>query len=227
MKKKPLAFFDIDGTIFRSSLLIELQEYLVEYGVFPKIVTKELESAHIAWLDRKGAYEAFINEVVDTYQKRIIGVEESDVKRVANLVIKEEKERVYRYTRDLLRKIRKTHMLVAISGSPKDIVAAFNRYWKFDEIYATVYEVKNKKFTGNALHKPANDKKKIVEHVLEKHGQSLKHSIGVGDTESDASFLSMVDEPIAFNPNKHLLKIAKRKNWHIVVERKDVIYRIS
>jgi len=32
---KKLAIFDIDGTIFRSSLTIELLESLIEEGVFP------------------------------------------------------------------------------------------------------------------------------------------------------------------------------------------------
>lgn len=32
---KKVAFFDIDGTVFRSSLLIEIVEKLISEGVFP------------------------------------------------------------------------------------------------------------------------------------------------------------------------------------------------
>jgi len=35
-KKTKVAFFDIDGTIFRSSLLIELTESLIQGGIFPQ-----------------------------------------------------------------------------------------------------------------------------------------------------------------------------------------------
>ena len=66
MTKKPFAFFDIDGTIFRSSLAIELQNRLVTHGIFPRKVDREIENAHIAWLDRKGTYEAFLDDVVAT-----------------------------------------------------------------------------------------------------------------------------------------------------------------
>ena len=38
--KQPVAFFDIDGTLFRSSLLIELVEEMVQEGVFPADVRK-------------------------------------------------------------------------------------------------------------------------------------------------------------------------------------------
>jgi hypothetical protein len=36
-----------------------------------------------------------------------------------------------------------------------------------------------------------------------------------------------VGEPIAFNPNFQLAKIARRKNWRIIAERKDVIYEVK
>ncbi|MBI2097288.1 MAG: HAD-IB family hydrolase, partial [Candidatus Sungbacteria bacterium] len=35
MAKKRIAVFDIDGTIFRSSLLRELLESLITFGIFP------------------------------------------------------------------------------------------------------------------------------------------------------------------------------------------------
>jgi phosphoserine phosphatase len=55
---------------------------------------------------------------------------------------------------------------------------------------------------------------------------ALEGSYGLGDTESDAPFLEIVENPIAFNPNYNLKKIAEEKGWRIVVEKKDVIYEI-
>lgn len=37
MEKRPVAVFDIDGTMFRSSLLIELVERLTEKGCSPRL----------------------------------------------------------------------------------------------------------------------------------------------------------------------------------------------
>jgi phosphoserine phosphatase len=61
---------------------------------------------------------------------------------------------------------------------------------------------------------------------VEKENLSLRHSIGVGDTESDISFLELVSKPICFNPNEKLYQHAKRLKWAVIVERKDVIYAI-
>jgi phosphoserine phosphatase len=49
----------------------------------------------------------------------------------------------------------------------------------------------------------------------------------VGDTESDAPMLEIVENPIAFNPNFDLKQIAETKGWKIIVEKKDVIYDLS
>jgi phosphoserine phosphatase len=48
----------------------------------------------------------------------------------------------------------------------------------------------------------------------------------VGDTEGDIPLLESVSRPICFNPNQNLYSYAKRMNWEVVVERKDVIYTI-
>mgnify|MGYP003394745991 FL=1 len=66
-----------------------------------------------------------------------------------------------------------------------------------------------------------------MRRAIAKDGLSLKGSVGVGDTEGDISFLEMVEKPICFNPNKKLLAHAERRGWEVVVERKDVVYRIS
>ncbi len=224
--KKCLAVLDIDGTIFRSSLQRELLMSLVYFGVFPPIVKKELEKNYFAWVHRSGSYEDYINNVVRSYQQRINGVMVSDVRRVASIVIEQQKYRVYTYTRELIKELRKDYRLIAISGSPIEIVKEFNKIWKFDAVFGMVFEVKDEHYTGTVKFLPIKDKKSILEQYAAEENLSLKNSIGVGDTESDASFLEIVDKPICFNPNLALYQIAKKKKWEIVVERKDVIYHL-
>jgi len=36
MEKRPVAVFDIDGTVFRWSLFLDLVDKLIENGIFPK-----------------------------------------------------------------------------------------------------------------------------------------------------------------------------------------------
>ena len=237
LARKPLqvAVFDIDGTIFRSSLLIELVEALIQEGIFPKEAKKTYSDAYNRWLAREGtqhtgfSYYEYIEKVVEAYRKNIKGVRRADVWAVAEKVLAFHKVRVYRYTRDLLQKLRRTHYLLAISNSPYEIVAPFAKSLHFDKVYAMVYEVDKKvRFTGKVLYEgEILDKEKILKRAVEKNNLTLKNSIGVGDTESDISFLKFVEHPIAFNPSMKLFKHAKAYKWEIVVERKDVIYRLS
>lgn len=220
-----VAIFDIDGTIFRSSLQRELIMALVKYGVFPPIVKKELEKDYFSWVNRNGSYEDYIMHVVRAYEQRIGGVSVEDVRQVSRYVIEQQKNRVYTYTRQLIKKLKaKGYRLIAISGSPIEIVKEFNRFWKFHDVYGMVFEVKNGRYTGKVLELPIINKRLVVENYLAKHNFNWRGSVGVGDTESDASFLEMSARPICFNPNKNLYQLARKHGWEIVVERKDVIY---
>lgn len=227
---KKVAIFDVDGTIFRSSMLIELVEGLIEEGIFSKEVSKEYEKEYLKWFEREGGYEEYINAVVKTFMKNIKGVHYGVFSDIAKNVVKNQQKRVYRYTRDLIIKLKKEgYFLLAISQSPKTVVDEFCKKLGFDKVYGRIYEIGPQDlFTGIVVDEHLiMNKANIVHRAIEKEGLSLKDSIGVGDTESDISLLELVEEPICFNPNNNLYKHAKRLGWRIIVERKDVIYPIS
>jgi HAD superfamily hydrolase (TIGR01490 family) len=227
---KKVAIFDIDGTIFRSSLLIELVEAMIADGLFPVSLRKTYARDYKNWLDRKDVYDKYINGVVLAYNKNIKGVRREDFLKVAKKVIAFHHNRVYRFTRDLVRDLKKkNYYLLAISHSPREIVEAFAKKLGFSKVYGRIYETdKRGRFTGKALYLDLiSDKAKVLVRAVEKENLTLRGSVGVGDTESDIRFLKMVDRPICFNPNKKLYDHARRAGWEIVVERKDVIYKMK
>jgi len=227
MSKKKVAIFDIDGTIFRSSLMIELVKEFVNQGIFAKKVEKAYLDDYHEWLNRKDSYEKYLDAMIETFEKNIIGVKKSDFWRIARKIVKLHKNHVYRYTRNLVKDLKnKDYYLLAISNSPEIMVSDFCKKWGFNKVYGRLYEYdKNKKFTGKILYlENISDKSKILNIALARENLTLKNSVGVGDTESDIPFLRMVERPICFDPNKKLYYYAKKRGWKIVVERKDVIY---
>lgn len=225
--KKKIAVFDIDGTIFRSSLVIELLQELIREKLFKSQVETLFRKEYENWLNREGTYEAYIGAVVGAFQENLKGIAYNDVRRVAYKVVIKHKNRTYRYTRDLVKKLKsKNYYILAISHSPKLAVEGFCKTLGFNKVYALMYEVdKNGKFTSNILYPDLIFRKdKILKRALGDEGLTLKNSVGVGDTDSDIAFLKIVDHPICFNPNKKLYTYAKKKKWKVVVERKDVIY---
>lgn len=227
--KRKVAVFDVDGTIFRSSLLIQIVERLIFVGAFPEEVRDEYEKQHQKWLDREGEYDEYIRAVVEAFLQHIKGMKYRVLADAAEVVVEDQRNHVYRYTRDLLKELKKKgYFLLAVSHSPKTILDKFCPRFGFDKVYGTLYETgPNDAFTGEIIdsHLIFN-KAAIVKRAVEKHNLSLAHSIAVGDTDSDIPMLEMVSKPICFNPNARLYKHAKREGWKVVVERKDVIYEI-
>lgn len=234
-RNNKVAVFDIDGTIFRSSLLVEMIESLIAEGVFPKEARNHYADSWRRWQARSGtaksgfSYYEYISNVILAYRKYLEGTRRADIWRVADKVVDFHKVRLYRFTRDLVKKLGRTHFLLAISHSPYEAVAPFAKSLGFDKVYAQVYEVdKRVRFTGRVLYEDIIfNKAKVLRRALAKENLSLEGSVGVGDTESDISFLNMVERPIAFNPSLKLYKAAQKNGWEVVVERKDVIYQLT
>ena len=228
-QKQKVAIFDVDGTIFRSSLLIQVVNRLIEKKVFPASARRVYEKEYEQWLNREGDYEQYIDAVVRTFVKHLKGVHYSELADTAEEVVDEQWKRVYRYTRDLLKDLKKRgYFLLAVSHSPKTILDKFCPRRGFNTTSGMLYEIgPTECFTGNIIEQNLIlNKAAVVRRAVEKEHLTLAHSIGVGDTESDISFLDMVAKPICFNPNAKLYRYAKRLDWNVVVERKDVIYQL-
>ncbi|OGI27522.1 MAG: hypothetical protein A2359_04195 [Candidatus Moranbacteria bacterium RIFOXYB1_FULL_43_19] len=223
---KKLAIFDIDGTIFRKNLHFELIDELSWRGIFSKDARKTLVQIYANWLEHRGTYEEYRKKIISTYEEELKGCSQKDVIDASRKVADFNKDRIYIFTRDLIKKLRKDkYAIIAISGSPIEIVKEYNKHMKFDEVFGSVYETNGKGiYTGKSIFEPVKHKGHLVGQYISEKGLTLEGSAGVGDTESDISFLKMVSNPIAFNPNLNLEKVARRKNWRIVVEKKDVVY---
>lgn len=228
--KNKIAFFDIDGTVFRSSLLISLINQLVTEEVFPAEVKDFYHASYLAWQNREGTYEAYLDDVVAGFLHHIKGVHYGAFADVGARVVAREQKKVYRYTRDLIQDLRdEGYYLVAISQSPKTILDNFCTAYGFDKVYGRIYEIgPQDRFTGIVAdeHIIAN-KAMVVKRVIDNHPVPVVHTLAIGDTEGDITLLEAVDKPICFNPNQALYTHAKRCQWQVMVERKDVIYTIA
>jgi HAD superfamily hydrolase (TIGR01490 family) len=226
--KEPLAIFDVDGTLFRRGLLPALTRRLVDEGVFPERVRGELSEDYYAWVDRRGSYEVYDELVVRLFLRELRGVPVAVVRRCARAEVEAHGRRLHIYTRDLANRLRQTgYYLMAISGSPQEILDIFLKPMGFDRAQGTVLGQEEGRYTGELLRNPFRDKRGVLEEFLDETGVSLDGSVGVGDTLSDVGFLESVGTPIVFNPNRSLFQTARQRGWPIVVERKDVIYNLQ
>ncbi|MBX4211714.1 MAG: HAD family phosphatase [Candidatus Yanofskybacteria bacterium] len=236
-RKIKLAIFDIDGTIFRSSLIIESLNGLIEKKVFSKTVLTKINKDYLAWLNRKGSYNEYLMQVVRAYYESLKGKQPKPITIALQHVLKIHKDRVYRFTRNLIEELKKQNFqLIAISHSPENIVEPFAKYLGFDTSFGTRLEIKNNVYTGRRFdgnkfsleYSVVSPKDQTLQQFITEKNLHIdwKNSIAVGDTEGDIPLFNLVGNPIVFNPSQSLAKLAKKKGWTMVVERKDVIYKI-
>jgi HAD superfamily phosphoserine phosphatase-like hydrolase len=228
-REEPLAVFDVDGTLFRRGLLPALTRRLVDEGVFSERVREELSRDYYAWVERRGSYETYDELVVELFLRELEGVSVAALRRYAIVEVEAHGRRLHIYTRDMARRLKEAgYHLIAISGSPQEILDLFLKPLLFDRSWGTVLAQDDRgRYTGEMLHNPFRNKRAVLERFMQDAGVGLDGSVGMGDTLSDVGFLEMVTTPIAFNPNRSLFEVARRSGWPIVVERKDVIYNLQ
>lgn len=181
----------------------------------------------MAWKNRSGEFSDYERQLIDIYDQTIIRLERRQFEDAAQVVFDEYKDQVYTYTRDLIAELKKKgYLLFAISGSQAEIVAKIADYYGFNDYIGSSYVYINGRFTGEK-HIAAWQKDKALTELVNKHLATFSGSIAVGDSHSDIAMMELVERPIAFNPEKRLFEHAADKGWEVVLERKNMTYRLT
>lgn len=230
------AFFDIDGTLFRDSLMVEHFKKMIRYEVIdPAIWYGNLKESYLEWERRYGEFEDYLEQLGDIYVEELKGINKDYIEFIASQVIRINGEKVYRYTRSRIKWHKeKGHKIFFISGAPDFLVEKMAEKYEVTEYMASEYIVdENNNFTGEIVRMwDSKNKQKAINRLVDKYEVDLDLSFAYGDTTGDLSMLKMVGHPVAINPIKALMMAIKSdeklyKNTQIIVERKDLIYKLS
>ncbi|EEB36469.1 HAD hydrolase, family IB [Anaerococcus hydrogenalis DSM 7454] len=233
MEKNKAAFFDIDGTLFRNSLLIEHYFLLTKNNILDKNnwITN-VKPLYQKYQDRKGPYEDYLDKASLLYQENLKGIDKDTINFYAKKVIENNKSKIYRITKNALEYHKeKGYKVFVISGSPDFLVNDFAKIYGADDTIATKYVFdKSNKFTGQIYPMwDSKNKKKSIDYLTNKYNIDLSKSHAYGDTNGDYSMFENVGFAHAINPSFELIdrinKSENLKNKTIVhIERKDVNY---
>jgi len=230
------AFFDVDGTITREGLISEMFKKMVKYELIDE--TKWLDQVQPAfsrWNRRVGEYDHYLQKMVDVYLDTVRNTNPYHIAYIARKVIEHSGERVYTYTRDRLKWHKEQgHRVIAISGSPVELVREMALLYGMDDYRGTVYEIGPDGMYSGEI-RPMWDhrnKRAAVREMAEKYRIDLALSYAYGDTAGDITMLQEVGHPFAINPTRELIsEILQDANLKsrvsIIVERKDVTYKID
>lgn len=234
--KKIAAFFDIDGTIYREGLITEVFKKIIKYELVDENKWyNEVRPAYIKWDKRQGDYDTYLLKMVDIYIDAIRGISKHHVDYIAKKVIEQKGDRVYTFSRERIKWHQEQgHVVIAISGSPIELVREMSAKYNMDDYRGTIYELDSDgKYSGNIIPMwDSESKQKSILEMKEKYDIDLESSYAYGDTSGDFTMFKLVGIPYAINPTKELItKVLTDEDImekiKVIVERKDVTYNLD
>lgn len=220
------AAFDIDGTLFRWQLFHELVFELRKQGL---INADMLDEAFAKWRALESTWQDYESAIVAAISADIKNISPAQLQAAAQTVNEHSGHKVHAYTSNLAKKLKADgYTLVAISGSQQQIAELFAKRYGFDHCIGMVYERDAKgNFTGNYERFVVGRKAEIIKTFIAEHNLTLTGSYAVGDSSGDISMLELAENPVAFNPDETLIEAAKANGWPIVIERKNIAYKLE
>ncbi|MDC7124664.1 MAG: HAD-IB family hydrolase [Spirochaetales bacterium] len=235
-EKNTAAFFDIDGTLYRDSLMIEHFKKLLKYDVLDEALWHtNVKHTYQNWKKRRGNYDDYLLELSSIYMESLKGLKKDKMDFVTDQVIRLKGDKVYMYTRDRIEKHKEEgHLVFFVSGSPEYLVNRMADLYGITDSIGTKYFVDSEgRYTGEvrAMWDSSSKNKAIMEFV-EKYNIDLDKSWSYGDTNGDISMFRLTGRAVAINPTRELVNNLKKddelsKKVRIRVERKDVVYELD
>ena len=109
--------------------------------------------------------------------------------------------------------------MVLLSSASTPICQPVSRHLGLDEIICTHLETENGVLTGKTRGKLVYgvEKKVRMQEFCRERKFDPKDAWYYGDSYTDRYVMEAVGNPVAVSPDKKLLKLAKRKDWHILL----------
>ncbi len=116
--------------------------------------------------------------------------------------------------------------IVIVSASGTEVVDPIGELLGADHVIATRMEVADGRYTGAiAYYAYAEGKAEAIRELAEQRGYDLAECYAYSDSMTDVAMLETVGHPSAVNPDKELRRIAKERDWPVLVFTKPVALR--
>ena len=216
--KKTVAFFDVDGTLLKSTIVhyyiwMQFKEipFLLKHlwlvGFLPKIV-------YYLILDRVSRTR--FNQV---FYRNYRGMGAAKIKALSIEMFETHlRPKIFSEAVSQIQEHREQDTaIVLVTGSLDFIVQPIADYLVVDSVLAPQLHEENGRFTGELTTEPliGKEKAKAVQAYAEQHEISLEESYAYGDSQSDLPMLECVGNPVVVNPGKALREKALASGWEM------------
>ena len=210
MKKKNLALFDLDDTLFDGDTEGEWVKYMDKAGLIqdPEFFNK-MESFEKSY--RQG--DLNVDEYSEFLLSPLVGKSLKELEDKIDIFTSDVIERLTdELTEELLKKHREDTKILT-SGSLTFLVKVIGQKIGIETCFGTDPEYRDNAFTGKVEGIPNFSEEKVKRIKIWMKSDHFERIFAYSDSIHDLPLLEFSDIPSAISPDKKLRKIAEERNW--------------
>jgi HAD superfamily hydrolase (TIGR01490 family) len=221
------AFFDLDKTIIAKSSTLAFSREFQAGGLISRRAM--LRSAYAQFVYLVGGADHDQMEKMREFMSRLC--EGWDVETVNQIVADTlhniVEPLVYEEAVELIEEHHAAGRdVIIVSTSGSEVVEPIGLMLGADKVIATRMDVEEGRYTGKIqFYAYAENKATAIRDLAETRGYDLSGSYAYSDSVTDVHMLEAVGHPHAVNPDRELRRIARERNWPVLVFDKPVSLR--
>lgn len=212
MKKKNLALFDLDDTLFDGDTEGEWAKYMDQAGLIqdPEFFN-EMESFGKSY--RQG--DLNVDEYSEFLLRPLVGKNLKELEDKIDIFTSDVIDRLTdELTEELLLKHRDDTKILT-SGSLTFLVKVIGQKMGIETCFGTDPEYKDSVFTGKVEGSPNFSEEKVRRIKIWMQSNHFEKIFAYSDSIHDLPLLEFSDIPSAISPDKKLLKVAEERMWMV------------
>jgi HAD superfamily hydrolase (TIGR01490 family) len=212
------AFFDLDKTVIARASMVAFGRPLYRAGLISRWIVLRALYGQLVYL-YLGADEQRMARMRESVLRLTKGWDQAHVSRIVRETLEEVIEPiVYDEALELIRDHQAAGRRVFIvSASPEEIVAPLARYLGVDDVIATRSRLDDEgRYSGEVeFYAYGPHKADAMRDVSERDSIDLAASYAYSDSATDVPMLEAVGHPVAVNPDRELLRVARGRDWEV------------
>jgi len=212
------AFFDLDKTVIAKASMVAFGRSFYDEGLISRRLVLRGLWGQLVYM-HLGASEQKLARMRESVLALTKGWDQSRVRAIVREALEQVVEPIiYAEALELIQQHQaEGRPVYIVSASPEEIVEPLAEYLGVDGAIATQAEVDDEgRYTGG-MHRYAYGplKAEAMEALAVAEGIDLAESYAYSDSFTDAPMLEVVGHPVAVNPDRPLLKLAREREWEV------------
>ena len=213
------AFFDLDKTVIARASMVAFGAPFQKAGLLSRWVLLRALWGQLVYL-WLGADEQKLTKTRDAALKLTRGWDQARVRAIVREAIDEVIEPiVFEEALELMRSHRaEGRLVVIVSASPIEVVEPLGEHLGADVALGSIARVDDDgRYSGELERYCYGPEKPVaIRELAEARGIDLDASYAYSDSATDLPMMEIVGHPVAVNPDRPLLRVARERGWEVV-----------